>query len=299
MDIVWKKPWGYHCYHQQQYLQYRVVLGFIVQQRIPGTIQPVTWPGEIAINFHCSTAWLIFYDKICMFQDFHDLKIKNPSVSYQNQTQNQTSETIWDHACHGQHKDDHFTNVPMTNGGCGVNTTFLDWRYVVSAIENGMKSWPWWTEFNRDLHQIQMGLRAERSHWLCSKREKISTSDLHISRTSDDWLILDHLDRWWYFGYLWIGSKFVDRLWSKKNNTRMFFGISQRSVVLLNAGSQTRRWDGWTSHLPRSRRKGLAHPSCQRKSTIHTLTGQSRLRMPNVLGPMNICDSGNGFATMF
>ena len=112
-----------------------------------------------------------------MFQDFHDLKIKIPSVSYQNQTQNQTSETIWDHAWHGQQKDDHF--IPMTNGGCGVNTTFLDWRYVVSAIENGMKMAVTLSSTGICISKsIEMGLRAERSHWLCSKREKISTSDL-------------------------------------------------------------------------------------------------------------------------
>ena len=190
MDIVWKKPWGYHCYHQQQYLQYRVVLGFIVQQRIPGTIQPVTWPGEIAINFHCSTVWLIFYDKIFMFQDFHDLQIKNPSVSSQNQTQNQTSETIWDHACHGQHKDDHF--IPMTNGGCGVHTTFLDWRYVVSAIENGMKM--------AVMNWVQLGSASNPSRWDsgqngptgCAPRGKRYPPQIcsrHISRSYFRWLV--------------------------------------------------------------------------------------------------------------
>lgn len=217
MDIVWKKPWGYHCYHQQQYLQYRVVLGFIVQQRIPGTIQPVTWPGEIAINFHCSTVWLIFYDKIFMFQDFHDLKIKNPSVSYQNQTQNQTSETIWDHACHGQHKDDHFTNVPMTNGGLPF------WIGDMSSLQLKMawKSWPWWTEFGICI-KSKMGLRAERSHWLCSKREKISTSDLQPAHFQE----LLQMTGWYLI--ILIGDDTLD-----------IFGLAQNSLIVFDPKKTT------------------------------------------------------------
>ena len=188
MDIVWKKPWGYHCYHQQQYLQYRVVLGFIVQQRIPGTIQPVTWPGEIAINFHCSTAWLIFYDKIFMFQDFHDLKIKIPSVSYQNQTQNQTSETIWDHAWHGQ------TISPMfqwPTAAAGLTLPF--WIGDMSSLQLKMA----WNHGRDELSSTGICIKSrwdsgQNGPTGCAPRGKRYPPQIcsrHISRSYFRWLV--------------------------------------------------------------------------------------------------------------